>query len=40
MGITFCGYVFTHEHMRSVQRGINYRISRYTFIADWTIIMG
>ena len=26
--------------MRSVQRGLNYRISSCNFIADWTIVMG
>ena len=27
-------------NMQSVQRGLNYRISNYNFIADWTIVMG
>ena len=27
-------------NMRSVQRGLNYRISSCNFIADWTIVMG
>ena len=38
MGITFCGCFLMS--MRSVQRGLNYRISSCNYIADWTIVMG
>ena len=44
MGMTFCGcdilWVCFLMSMRSVQRGLNYRISSCNFIADWTIVMG